>query len=134
MIKAEELRLGNLVLCNHKIDLISIVECIQPNSVTVVFDRQPDLINGAICSPNDLIPIQLTEEWLLKFGFDKKTNKRKNNITVYSKSIFKACFDNGCLYVYKSYVSSGYICKIQSVHQLQNLFWCLCNEELTIKN
>ena len=70
-------------------------------------------------------PITLTEEWLLKFGYKKwKHNNRwsLNKHLMY----FKA---DGLLYY-----GSGYSrINIKHVHQLQNLYKALTNEDLKIK-
>ena len=68
MIKENELRLNNLVMVNYKTDLLSKVTWIQEGSINVTFDRQPDLVNGIVCSVNDLISIPLAEEWLISLG------------------------------------------------------------------
>lgn len=81
-------------------------------------------------------PIQLTEEWLLKFGFQLLTEKRVG--TKYSE------YGNGQIHYEKRfnlakhsekdywYCLRGSV-KIQYVHQLQNLYFALTGEELTIK-
>jgi len=68
-------------------------------------------------------PIPLTEEWLLKFGFvnPESMSYFKKSITVYLQ-------DNlfWCDILWDSL-------EIKSVHQLQNLYFALKNEELTFK-
>ena len=72
----------------------------------------------------DLNPIPLTEEWLLKFGFEKKIGwddliyHVKNNVDLYE-------FLSGYEY---------YDFHIKHVHQLQNLYFALTGEELKIKD
>tara|TARA_R110002111_G_scaffold117530_1_gene179658 strand:- start:1308 stop:1625 length:318 start_codon:yes stop_codon:yes gene_type:complete len=66
-------------------------------------------------------PIPLTEEWLVKFGFSLQSKEMYFN---YGMSIWKCnemfiCNKNGMI--------------IKHVHQLQNLYFALTNEELTIK-
>lgn len=71
-------------------------------------------------------PIPLTEEWLLKFGFDNKFNKGK--ISIIPKG--KLGYENG-----RTYFNSWAILEKQPdyVHQLQNLYFSLTGEELIIK-
>jgi hypothetical protein len=69
-------------------------------------------------------PIQLTEEWLLKFGFEKIGTYFKIN------NEFEILTDNGRYYYYIN-LDRLYL---NSIHQLQNLFYCLCGEELTFKS
>lgn len=77
-------------------------------------------------------PIQLTEEWLLKFGFEwnkeTKTYEHKDfypwhvsksiNIDIQNWQVFN--------YVLKAVANR----KIKYVHQLQNLYFALTGEEL----
>ena len=68
-------------------------------------------------------PIPLTEEWLLKFGFEKKGVNRtrwtfwKIDLVEDEKGIYS--FDESRIYI-----------DIKYVHQLQNLVHALTNEEL----
>ena len=70
-------------------------------------------------------PIPLTEEWLLKFGFEKNKNSdlyfRLNN---YEYFIENGIIDNG--YSRMNEISVKY------VHQLQNLYFALTGKELEI--
>lgn len=79
-------------------------------------------------------PIELTEEWLLKMGFDsnKVAYKIDNERFLFELYFYDAWnlnytekpkFGNGNVEI------SGY----WYVHQLQNLFFALCGEELKIK-
>lgn len=70
-------------------------------------------------------PIPLTEEWLLKFGFEIGYNKTKM-LDVYCKDfgILIERSNGGNFYYKKVYISS--------VHQLQNLYFALTGEELTL--
>ena len=68
-------------------------------------------------------PIQLTEEWLVKFGFIKRTP------TGYY-------FDMGRMSINLpdfEYKNIRIDVKLKYVHQLQNLYFALTGEELTIK-
>lgn len=83
----------------------------------------------------DLSPIPLTEEWLVKFGFEIETKYShsmgyKKNYKVYRKDLFTYngiqaawWFDNKVLRIQPEYA-----------HQLQNLFHTLTGEELTINH
>lgn len=79
----------------------------------------------------DLIePIPLTEEWLLKFGFDE--DGEQFNFKGLSIELIG---DDGrwCLYMLDEYhnVESS-IALFKHVHQLQNLYFALTGEELTL--
>jgi hypothetical protein len=117
MIKANELRIGNLIILpNGDIGKISYHEI----RLMVVAIEKPDYQ-----------PIPLTEEWLLRFGIDFTSEKEWYHLTFTIKDLlfetsssikgftYNLCFDNQINFQY--------------VHQLQNLYFCLCGEELTIK-
>lgn len=65
-------------------------------------------------------PIPLTEEWLLKFGFIKR---------------YKDCYEFGKLILNDKFVMMDIDIhlELRYVHQLQNLYFTLTGEELTIK-
>ena len=70
-------------------------------------------------------PIPLTEEWLLKFGFKKNLNS--NDIIYYILA-------GECLLEYNlthNFADIDLFIDIKYVHQLQNLYFALTNEELT---
>ena len=74
-------------------------------------------------------PIPLTEEWLLKLGFDRLDERRydkryRRNYTI-GGFIVGNCF----------MVSMGSaLVKTEYVHQLQNLYFAITGEELTFKS
>lgn len=71
----------------------------------------------------DLSPIPLTEEWLVKFGFEETEHGfRKFSFTVDKWA--------------ESQLMYGWIggnIELKHVHHLQNVFFCLVGEELEIK-
>lgn len=124
--KATELRIGNLFIgYDNKVFKWSLDEF-----VMMLTD----------CDIDEIIkePITLTEEWLLKFGFDQREDyfflkenskyyffwneKDGAGITTYEKVIGDIVFDEITI-----------IKKLKYVHQLQNLFFALTGSELTIK-
>jgi hypothetical protein len=74
--------------------------------------------------------IPLTEEWLLKFGFEKVEDINKDTYPDYK---IKGMLIHSN--VHGNYVLGNYspICFIKYVHQLQNLYFALTGEELEIK-
>lgn len=77
-------------------------------------------------------PIQLTEEWLLKFGFVKY----KYGHNTYRQKSF--IIEEGLLnYEFRKRISkedSLGLAYVKYVHQLQNLYFALTGEELTFKS
>ena len=77
-------------------------------------------------------PIELTEEWLLRMGFEKVKSyyEEAETFDFYYGNIY---FDMAN----QSTKINGYYCLSfvpEYVHQLQNLFYCLTGEELQLKN
>ena len=72
-------------------------------------------------------PIELTEDWFLKFGFDKTYN----DFNWYIKGNYCFSFLKELdLIVFKIKFQTVDICTIKYVHQLQNLYFALTQEEL----
>jgi hypothetical protein len=74
-------------------------------------------------------PIPLTEEWLLRFGFEKNYKfglyyKGGHAIDIHREG--NAEFYTGEV--------GGWFVFVEHIHQLQNLYFALTGEELTIKN
>jgi hypothetical protein len=79
-------------------------------------------------------PIPLTEEWLLKFGFTRHHADYSNGV-IFIKSVPNNTeFEWG---IYPNELGSGVQIKnrvlLKHVHQLQNLYFALTGEELTVK-
>lgn len=133
-MKANELRLGNLI---DRQDYICKVTRIEEDGIIT----EPLEYKGERFVEQKLKPIPLTEEWLVKFGF-KKTLWNNTN---YPNRFELTLYVNGILIKYDSYynettaLSFGefgndnvIITKLKYVHQLQNLYFALTGEELTI--
>lgn len=80
-------------------------------------------------------PIPLTEEWLLKLGFEKygktklyKNTKGRVSVTLTSNQFGKFSGSSDFL------LNDFYYIPIKHVHQLQNLYFALTGEELTIRH
>lgn len=135
-MKANELRIGNFVQAifhdkNSEIKnfynvckICNISE--QGISANRVFPDDSTSYTGSF------EPIPLTEEWLLKFGFE---NHIINEHTIYQNN-WKKGFLTILWRKYGTYYdfSTGrfIIGSISFVHQLQNLYFALTGEELTI--
>lgn len=97
--------------------------------------------NGNQYKPIEMDGVPLTEDWLLKFGFEK----HKSLITdSYTKSYFvekqlSITIQPGNQYAYIRDFDALVVVRNSDyhgpfyVHQLQNLYFCLTGEELTIK-
>lgn len=146
-MKAEELRIGNIL----KISLASGSGRAQYLPIGC-----QDLVRiyGGVGSFN-YESIQLTEEWLVKFGFNKlsicefelitKSESFNDGFEYYEKeetSIYINLEDEMTVSIdivgikasnHDLEVMSTKLKHVKHVHQLQNLYFTLTNEELTIK-
>jgi hypothetical protein len=121
MIKVNELRIGILVMDFEDSQKYHPIECIYLNMHDRYWVSYRD--NSIKCSVESLEPIRLTEEWLLKFGFEEwdKNAWQKSFALSLNKINDIFCYNNNSINVIIKYV-----------HQLQNLYWCLCGEELKL--
>jgi len=126
MIQANELRIGNYL---HYRDKESFLEVVSLGSRFETINER-----GLLYGSDDIEeynPIPLTEEILLKCGFEKtKYNfyiKRYNSkhylLTNFNKGYTEMCVNKIC----------GGQAVTKYLHQLQNLYFALTGEELEIK-
>jgi len=126
-MKATELRIGNYIL-------ISILQR-DGSFKNELFSVNATTIRDAEHYGNEwnAEPIPLTEEWLLKFGFELYEGEMIGETSMndnWTLGLFKInAWGNGWLF----YWDDKWDNRIQYVHQLQNLYFALTNEELTIK-
>ena len=119
-LKANELRIGNYL--NGKQGHVIITE-IRENNIVKIHDNTSSFYVGTC-----LKPITLTEEWLIKFGFEWNGNKFLTIFTPCGKA-FVYLEDN-----FFKFVNVTIEIPIKYVHQLQNLYFALTGEELKLKN
>ncbi len=131
-MKASELRIGNYVYEDYG----GIYEVININSEGFDFvDLRKPTFNGiGRYDINSIKPIELTEEILLKCGFnttfEKITEIQINENEVLYYDSLEKCMS---LYIPIQYEDTSLVfnhCKY--LHQLQNLYFALTNNELTI--
>lgn len=138
-MKSTELRIGNIIKIKNPIlkDLIDEgFQKIYTDRTTVIYVGYDYL--GVIIDNSeveimlqDVEPIPLTEEWLLKFGFEKKPMYGKHNRYFFIKNKLYYCQHDFYSFVYSN--NSLEIKEPKYVHQLQNLYFALTGEELTLK-
>ncbi len=78
-------------------------------------------------------PIELTEEWILKAGF---INTLEPTYFEYKNKDFLISMDNGIvdLCVGEYVENASKLKHLKYIHQLQNLFFSLCGEELVFSS
>lgn len=124
MLKANELRLGNLVNYEQTTHYITLIDRL--GFIETRWIKQPINELNYTSSIDIIKPIELTEEWLIKFGFYKKNGYGFINITM--KGGLYNSLNNDC-YIYNYY---GLQLNCKYVHQLQNLYFALTGSELTV--
>lgn len=115
MIKANELRIGSLVYVLYKVSII-----------TSINESDVDSHDCKDIPIEELRPIPITEEWLVKLGFE-----RWKKIDMIKKcGDFKIVFEEHDKPI--CFLQSERMDDLKYIHQLQNLYFALTNEELTI--
>lgn len=128
-MKAQELRIGNLIQLYRKAE----DKEMSTHSVCGI-ENVPDigwmveLEDGFyINTDKGIEPIPLTEEWLVKLGFEKSHGEwiERNEMVMlsyFATGLHLSSSDSGMLSI-----------ELKYVHQLQNLYFALTGEELTVK-
>lgn len=112
-MKAQELRIGNYVIDKED-------------------NNRCMICSGSMIDNSDLAdPIPLTEAWLLKLGFEV------NHITKKENKVYRKHYDEGIFDLEKIlhffYGGDFISIAVLYIHELQNLYFALTGEELTIK-
>lgn len=123
-MKTTELRIGNYVNLRYirpdgtnEVWWAKQVDSIYPDTLTFLGQRVD-------FTEKFIKPIPLTEEWLLKFGFERKNKSfHKRDYQCEWQTVIERRKN---FFAYKG-------TWMQHVHQLQNLYFALTNKELTTK-
>ena len=128
-MKPEELRIGNWIY-----DMVEL-------SDRQVWGVKPDRRNHIMINDTEyemVSPINLTPEWLEKFGFGKFKKDDDQFISPCCDYAILGDFPKDGFYIFNHSEVDGSTDwirtnRIHHVHQLQNLFYALTGEELTSK-
>lgn len=133
MIK--ELRIGNYVDIYYVSDITGAEKRIFKNAIVDTIDSKFIKHNGSSYAYKENIkPIPITEDWLIKFGFEKKTINGSDT-WLFNDCIFEI-IKNKLSFSLSLADNTGEIVfekEVSSVHQLQNIFFALTGEELKLK-
>jgi hypothetical protein len=124
-MEAKDLRIGNKLLFLGDVVTFKNITEIRKDGIFWIKTFEP-----LIESKNfHFKPIPLNEEWLLKFGF-RHVKNNWYNIHANNNTFNVYLFDE---IGYRVEIVSQSIAVLKYVHQLQNLYFALTGDELTIK-
>jgi hypothetical protein len=132
-MRAQDLRIGNYVSFKNRTDCYCTVnELAYSGGIHLIRtftdgteDDQPEVMA-------DITGIPLTEEWLLKFGFEKSKTFQGWPSMRHTNAGLHLIANNDHFEVLMI-GSSCIITTVKYVHQLQNLYFALTGNELTIQ-
>lgn len=127
-MEAKELRIGNLV---HRLDLGTKQKRIE--SILEISERLT--VTGpikVICNYDEIFPIPITEEWLLKLGFELKYEDEDDNSIYFLNNfeITKDIFEN-IFWIDANIITPD---RIEYIHKVQNIYFALTGKELTVSS
>lgn len=128
MISARGLRIDNKFKIGTKDDIFSVF--------SMEFDRHEGwLINDIPASI--LEPIPLTPELLIKCGFCKISEETMSHPAIYHKTYIRIIVENNFDIQERGsewfWIEGNTIVELKHLHQLQNLYYSLTNEEIKIE-
>lgn len=122
-MKSSKLRIGNIT----SMGIVYLIE----DDIFRVKNNEGDTFKNTWA---DIQPIPLTEEWLLKFGFNKRAvlssvlyDMKNPRFSIYLNPPIDKSNKWNILGIEKNI-------NIQYVHQLQNIYFALTSEELILKS
>lgn len=132
MIQANELRIKNLLEFNGAVMEVASIHC--DNTIRFYNKEKTDTIG--CFRINECKPIPLTEQWLLEFGFTYNGwNYDLGRFTFHAQGTDEnGSFYNTEFYIMKNSTKELLLLsyQIDHVHQIQNLYFALTNQELTL--
>lgn len=130
-MKANELRIGNYIQTelDEKLnfDYLTQVKEIHSGEILIQCNEDSEMLLLIHAKP-----VELTEEWLIKFGFKEDRGSFFIKLNEYQLKITKNCFSDYSWWfsINTGYGSQPYTMIIKYVHQLQNLYFALTEKEL----
>lgn len=126
-MKANELRIGNIV--SYRGETECEVTSVGSNGFeSIKLDKYCNVYGSD--DVFEYLGVPLTEKWLLKLGFKEASSLMWDGVEFEKEYLGNKFTVDVEMYVYNGCWTQ----KIKYVHQLQNLYFALTGEELTIKN
>jgi hypothetical protein len=128
-IKASDLRYGNWVLLTKDNDMLPVIKIDGDEDLVTL-----DLLMGynVALSIEEISPIPLTPEILEKAGFENNGRLSKRitgKISLIAMELLNECFVSLQI---EGVCGAEIGISVSYLHQLQNIYFCLCGEELDI--
>ena len=133
-MKAHELRIGNYLQRNKYVCVVQEINGVDNGVVAQFIEEMPMGMHEY-----NTIPIPLTEDWLLKFGFEKTVTategffKVRIQYTIGRFFILNSNAEKPSFGIGLHDVWDGISLDLKYVHQLQNLYFALTGEELKVR-
>ena len=130
-MELKELRAGNIV---KGIDTgYCYIDELSPSRISGTYSDDNGSIISAFDSITQVTPLLLSEDWLLKFGFEETDIEYEYQLDLGSgrKIMANRLLFGGyaCNYIVYGYQAAN---QISLVHQLQNLYYVVTGEEISI--
>lgn len=138
MVKASDIRIGNFIRSAFG-DEWMVREIYQSKALII---HESGALRTIEYEDKKWQAIPLTQEWLKRCGFADRTEGYRATGASGGVWVAPSSFNGKDIALYENYADGKiwsyylghYGLPITSVHQLQNLFYALCGEELTIKD
>jgi hypothetical protein len=141
-IQAKDVRRFNLLSIENHTELATVIEIKEKTLRLEYIRKDTGLTHRAVIEIERIKGIPLTEEWLLKFGFVKQTDTIPYNYRIHKTKMFfyirygKYTTDGMKTYLEGFnglFIGNKFTRVIKHVHDLQNLYHALTNQELELK-
>jgi hypothetical protein len=123
-MNTSELRIGNTVQHKTNKEVVNVIHVLENH---IGYHNKLLSMKCIDALASNFEPIHLTEEYILRFGFEWKNNGLRN------KNICIRQF-GGAYCLFLSNESLSFEKRLEFVHQLQNLYFAVVGEELVLQD
>ncbi|MET3535037.1 hypothetical protein [Chryseobacterium limigenitum] len=121
-----DLKIKNLV--EYRNQIFTITEIFQDNEKDYFVKIENDIHNFSV-SAESITPIQITEEWLEKFGFSRTYSSEQRIRYERPETFIKYDIDLNPRKIVEGLKIYGNSIKCKYIHEFQNIFSCLFGKE-----
>ena len=127
-MKNNELRIGNYV--QHKGEIVK-VEQITKHKIG--YHKYADKRTMQYLKYSEIVPIEITEDILIRLGFEETFNDTYSEILRYDKIEVIKFYERLLVHIFNKYSEYCFGNIIKYIHELQNAYFVVNNKELEIK-